>query len=105
MRTHSMLFSYRSPGRLSSLETGLSGRLRRRFLLPILSVLVLCPGLAGVASAGVDTWTTNGPEALAIAALAIDPLTPTTLYAGTSWAGASSRAPTAGGAGGPSTTA
>ena len=64
MRTHSVLFSYPSLDRLSSLEAGLSRRLRRRFLLPILSVLVLfCPSLAGVASAGrqhMDDQRTGG---------------------------------------------
>ena len=54
------------------------------FCCIILSILVLfCPSLAGVASAGVNTWTTNGPEGGQIRALAIDPATPATLYAGT----------------------
>src|SRR3989454_11876590 len=36
------------------------------------------------AEAGVNVWTTNGPHSETINALAIDPQTPTTLYAGTS---------------------
>src|SRR5438067_1831590 len=54
------------------------------FLLPLLSILaLLCPSLAGVASAGVNTWTTNGPAGAPwINTLAIDPLAPATLYAG-----------------------
>jgi hypothetical protein len=35
------------------------------------------------AFAGVGVWTSNGPEGGDIRALAIDPVTPTTLYAGT----------------------
>jgi hypothetical protein len=38
--------------------------------------------LASTASAGVNTWTTNGPTAGPIQALAIDPSNPGTLYAG-----------------------
>ena len=34
-------------------------------------------------SAGTNVWTSNGPEGGTIRALAIDPATPTTLYAGT----------------------
>jgi hypothetical protein len=34
-------------------------------------------------SAGLNVWTSNGPEGGSINALAIDPVTPTTLYAGT----------------------
>ena len=38
-------------------------RFGSRLLLPLLaSLALLCPSLAGVASAGVNTWTTNGPE-------------------------------------------
>ena len=75
---------YRSLFWLSSLVTSPSRRLGKRFLPPILSVLVLfCPSLAGVASAGVNTWTTSGPDGGPIYALAIHPATPATLYAGT----------------------
>ncbi len=78
MRSHSSLFSYR----LCSLVTGQFRRLGRRFLLPILSTLLLfCPSLAGVASAGVNTWTTNRPEGRRIQPLAIDPANPATLPA------------------------
>ncbi len=84
MRSHDLLFVYSSACRISSLVAGQSRRLGKRFLLPILAILVLLSsGLAGVASAGVNTWTTNGPEGGPILALAIDPATPTTLYAST----------------------
>ena len=53
----------------------------RSLLLPILALL--CPSLAGVARAGVNVWTTNGPEGRIIEALAINPATPATIYAGT----------------------
>ena len=47
----------------------------------IVAGLLVC--VATVAEAGVDVWTTNGPEGGSIFALAIDPTTPATLYAGT----------------------
>jgi hypothetical protein len=82
MRSHSSLFSYCSLCWLSSLVAGRSRRLGRRFLLPILSILVLsCPSLAGAASAGATTWTTNGPEGGRIQPLAIDPANPATFPA------------------------
>src|SRR3989449_11713344 len=49
----------------------------------MLSVLLLVVNLHR-AEAGVNVWTTNGPHSETINALAIDPQTPTTLYAGTS---------------------
>jgi hypothetical protein len=51
----------------------------------LVSLLVLLGATrAGVVSAGVNVWTSHGPEGGEIGALAIDPATPTTLYAGTS---------------------
>src|SRR2546422_6941985 len=47
----------------------------------MLSVLLLVVNLHR-AEAGVNAWTTNGPHSETINALAIDPQTPTTLYAG-----------------------
>jgi hypothetical protein len=44
-----------------------------------LTAVVLLGGLQG-AQAGVDVWTTTGPEGGTVQALAIDPQTPTTLY-------------------------
>jgi len=38
---------------------------------------------AGIVSAGTNVWTSNGLKGESINALAIDPATPTTLYAGT----------------------
>jgi photosystem II stability/assembly factor-like uncharacterized protein len=35
------------------------------------------------AQAGINVWTSNGPEGVYVGALAVDPTTPTTLYAGT----------------------
>ena len=88
MRSHDLLFVYSSACRISSLVAGQSRRFGKRFLLPILSILVLfSSGLAGVASAGVNAWTTNGPDGGPIAALAIDPSNPATLYAGTEGGG------------------
>src|SRR3989442_14561256 len=52
----------------------------------LLSALLLFGSLHG-AEAGVNVWTTNGPEGGAISALAVDPQTPTTLYAGTTSGG------------------
>lgn len=48
----------------------------------LLSALLWLAGLPG-AEAGVNEWTTNGPEGGTVLALAIDPQTPVTLYAGT----------------------
>ena len=45
------------------------------------AVLVLAG--AHTAQAGINVWTSNGPEGGNVSALAIDPLTPGTLYAGT----------------------
>ncbi len=59
---------------------------------------------AGLVSAGTNVWTSNGPEGGTINALAIDPVTPATLYAGT-MAAACSRARTAAGTGAQSTPA
>ncbi len=42
---------------------------------------------AGSAIAGVDEWTTNGPEGGDVLALVVDPQTPTVLYAGSDGAG------------------
>ena len=48
-----------------------------------LGIGVLLLSTAGITRAGIDVWTSNGPEGGSIWALAIDPDTPTTLYAGT----------------------
>ena len=43
------------------------------------------PGLLSLATptrAGINTWTGSGPDGGVVRALAIDPLTPTTVYAG-----------------------
>src|SRR6476469_1721503 len=57
----------------------------RSVLLPLLASLAfLCPSVAGVASAGVNTWTTNGPEGGNVLAFAFDPTNAGTIYAVTS---------------------
>ncbi len=43
---------------------------------------------ADTAHAGINVWTSHGPGTVAITALAIDPATPTTLYAGADGFGA-----------------
>ena len=62
------------------IRMGLDRQSRRRgkgFLLLILAILALLSLIdCGVASAGVNTWTSNGPEGGIIYALAIDPATP-----------------------------
>src|SRR5438093_449699 len=63
------------------MKTTVSGR----FTAVLLSALVSLAGFQA-AEAGVDVWTANGPEGGSVSVLAIDPQTPTTLYAGT-WAG------------------
>ena len=55
--------------------------MKRTILIPL--VILGCLSRAGVASAQNGTWTSNGPEGGPVQALAVDPLTPTTLYAGT----------------------
>jgi len=52
-------------------------------LLVLLSTSHLSISQAGSSSARVNVWTSHGPEGGEINALAIDPLTPATLYAGT----------------------
>jgi photosystem II stability/assembly factor-like uncharacterized protein len=51
------------------------------FCLAVAS-LVACPGHATVASAHAPAWTSIGPAGAYLKVLAIDPWTPTTLYAG-----------------------
>ncbi|MFQ5962208.1 MAG: hypothetical protein ACE5MG_12510 [Candidatus Methylomirabilales bacterium] len=51
---------------------------RLAFLLALLWATTL-----SVAEAGVNVWTSTGPEGGVIQVLALDPGTPTTLYAGT----------------------
>src|SRR5256885_29467 len=53
----------------------------RLFAVALSSILVWLAGPHG-ADAGVNVWTTNGPVATRILALAIDPESPTTIYAG-----------------------
>jgi photosystem II stability/assembly factor-like uncharacterized protein len=46
-------------------------------------IALLCLSFANVALAGVNVWTTNGPEGGDVRALAIDPANPATVYVGT----------------------
>ena len=48
-----------------------------------LMIAVLLLACARVATAGINVWTHNGPEGGAVNALGVDPVTPTTMYAGT----------------------
>ena len=50
-------------------------------------LVLLSTSQVGVVSAGENVWTSHGPEGGIILALAIDPATPTTLYAGTEGGG------------------
>ena len=57
-------------------------------LVPFLSVLgLLSPCFAGISTAGVNAWTTGGPNGERILALAIDPANTATIYAGSSAGG------------------
>jgi len=55
--------------------------LRNVLLIGFLTLLTISQ--ASTVSAGTNVWTSNGPEAGTIQALAIDPVTPATLYAAT----------------------
>jgi hypothetical protein len=48
-----------------------------------LTCAVLLVASVHSAQAGINVWTSHGPEGVSVSALAIDPSTPTTLYAGT----------------------
>jgi len=54
-----------------------------RKVLFISLVILLSTSQTGTVSAGINVWTSIGPDGRTIYALAIDPATPTTLYAGT----------------------
>ena len=58
-----------------------SNTLRSVLLVALLTLLTISQ--TSVALAGFGVWTRNGPEGGRIRVLAIDPATPTTLYAGT----------------------
>jgi photosystem II stability/assembly factor-like uncharacterized protein len=67
--------------RIAMLRTAAEKAVARRLVtIGLLSALLWTGGLHR-AEAGVNEWTTNGPEAGAILALAIDPLDPATVYA------------------------
>jgi hypothetical protein len=59
-----------------------SSRARSAFALRFICAVSLTAGAHG-APAGVNVWTAHGPYQTYGAALAIDPITPSTLYAGT----------------------
>ena len=56
--------------------------MRARVWLVLLSALLWASSVK-IVQAGTNVWTTLGPEGGTVYALAIDPTTPTTLYAGT----------------------
>ena len=55
--------------------------LRKVLLISLLAFLIMSQ--AGSVSAGTNVWTSIGPEGGIVRSLAIDPITPSTLYAGT----------------------
>lgn len=59
--------------------------MRRKVGVLLIGMLVLLMSLVQphTVSAGINVWTSNGPEGGRIYALAVDPQIPTTLYAGT----------------------
>src|SRR5437773_7234957 len=67
------------------MKTSAAKTIERKAIYTALTLSVLF-SLVGLhrAEAGVNVWTTNGPHSETINALAIDPQTPTTLYAGSS---------------------
>src|SRR5437879_3072652 len=71
---------------MTSVLSALLSRSWRALFIPIV-VILGCPISAGAAAAQSGTWVSNGPEGGTIHALAIDPQTSSTLYAGTSGGG------------------
>jgi hypothetical protein len=55
----------------------------RRWVIGMLFALIALLHLAGTPAAPADQWVSLGPAGTQVAAIAIDPTTPTTLYAGT----------------------
>lgn len=49
------------------------------------TILLLALGVGGALRAGCNEWTTSGPWGGTIQALAVDPFTPTTVYAAAEW--------------------
>ncbi|MBI2864473.1 MAG: hypothetical protein HYX94_07915 [Chloroflexi bacterium] len=56
-------------------------------ILPVILVFTLGNSRSDEVSAGVNVWTSNGPEGWGAGAMAIDPITPSTVYIGTSSGG------------------
>ena len=54
----------------------------RRWVIGMLFALIALLHLAGTPAAPADQWVSLGPAGTQVAAIAIDPTTPTTLYAG-----------------------
>jgi hypothetical protein len=59
--------------------------LRKVLLIGLLTFLITSQ--ASTVTAGTNIWTSNGPEGGMVYALAIDPTTPSTVYAGTYYGG------------------
>src|SRR5438445_9975719 len=71
--------------REAHMKTSAAKTIGRKAIYTVLVLSALLPFVTlHRAEAGVNVWTTNGPHSETINALAIDPQTPTTLYAGTS---------------------
>jgi hypothetical protein len=59
---------------------------RRYFQSSFVGIILMCSFLlflVGLSHAGLNRWTAYGPAGGQVSAVAIDPKTPTTLYAGT----------------------
>ena len=83
MREHVVWLRLRAFEASAVLMKGRSLRHRVGFLRVLLALVLLFSIFSSGASAGLNAWTTNGPEGGNTWALAIDPTTPATLYAGT----------------------
>jgi len=67
-----------------------STRMLSRFVaraMAVMCAVVFVAGPASTARADINVWTTHGPEGWPVVALAVDPTTPGTVYAGTQYGG------------------
>src|SRR6266542_2893379 len=67
-------------------ERSLIHRVKSVIAAGAVTITVLLFGVVPV-SAGINQWTSNGPYGGIIESLAVDPTTPTTIYAGTYFGG------------------
>src|SRR5262249_12617870 len=72
--------------RSERVRTAMSGGVRRRVTMGkprLAAVALLILAVPTIARAGTGTWTSHGPTGGNVTVVAVDPLTPTTVYAGT----------------------